>query len=76
MTQAVVEVADRGKVELVPWPENYRNVKTGDFIANINKIRALGWEPRTSLHEGLRATYEYYRSIGPTIGNLQEKRAD
>ena len=29
--------------------------------ANIDKLRATGWQPKHSLHEGLAATLEYFR---------------
>lgn len=34
----------------------------GDFYSNIDKIRSLvGWEPTTSLDDGVRQTVEFYR---------------
>ena len=34
----------------------------GDFYSDISKIRrVVGWEPRTTLEDGLRSTLEYYR---------------
>ena len=34
----------------------------GDFYSDITKIRSIvGWQPRTSLENGLRATLNYYR---------------
>ena len=31
-------------------------------LVDSTRIRALGWRPRTSLEEGLRRTYEWYRT--------------
>jgi UDP-glucose 4-epimerase len=37
----------------------------GDFYSDIEKIRRIvGWEPSTSLEEGMRATLEYYQQYG------------
>jgi GDP-L-fucose synthase len=29
-------------------------------VLNVNKIKSLGWEPKISLHEGIKSTYEWY----------------
>jgi GDP-L-fucose synthase len=29
-------------------------------LLDISRIRALGWEPKTSLEEGIQKTYEWY----------------
>ncbi len=29
-------------------------------LLDISRIKALGWEPKTSLEEGIRKTYEWY----------------
>jgi len=31
-------------------------------LMSANKLKALGWQPRTSLNDGLATTYEWYRS--------------
>ncbi|GGD49852.1 GDP-L-fucose synthase family protein [Muriicola marianensis] len=33
-------------------------------LMDNTKLKALGWEPKTSLEEGIRRTFEYYKSIG------------
>lgn len=42
----------------------YREARSGDIykslLANGRARRALGWEPRVRLQEGLRRTYEYF----------------
>src|SRR5262249_50734773 len=60
MAHSIVEIVKRGKVEFVPWPENYHNVETGDFVADIGKISSLDWLPKTTFLDGLRQTYDYY----------------
>lgn len=64
MAEGIVSVAGRGTLEYVPWPENYVNVETGDYVTNINKFSGLtGWNPKTSLREGLAATYAFYKKF-------------
>lgn len=61
MVQQVVQTVGQGKVKFLEWPEAYINVETGDYITNIEKIkRIVGWEPRTTLDEGIRLTTDYY----------------
>ncbi|HVA38740.1 MAG TPA: NAD-dependent epimerase/dehydratase family protein [Candidatus Dormibacteraeota bacterium] len=56
--RAIVRLCGRGDLRHVPWPEDALAVETGDFVADISAVRARGWEPRTSLEEGLRKTIE------------------
>jgi GDP-L-fucose synthase len=32
-------------------------------LLDVSRLRALGWEARTRLEEGIRKAYEYYRSV-------------
>lgn len=62
MVQTIVEIVGRGRFELVPWPEDYVNVETGDFWANIEAISSdAGWQPRVPFREGVGRTHEYYQ---------------
>lgn len=62
MVQTIIEVVGSGKFELVPWPEDYVNVETGDFWSNIGEVsKDTGWRPRVSFREGVELTHEYYR---------------
>lgn len=54
--ETIVRVAGRGSVTSVPWPADAKRVETGDFIADISRMRALGWAPRTALEDGIRET--------------------
>lgn len=61
MAGTIVRILNRGKIEFVPWPEEYLNIETGDYVSDITKAkRLLGWAPKTSLDEGIRFTYEFY----------------
>ena len=61
MAESVVNVVGSGKLKKIPWPENYENVETGDYVSNIEKIKKdTGWAPKIFLSDGLRKTYKYY----------------
>ena len=40
--------------------DNSKPDGTPKKLLDISRIRALGWEPKTSLEEGIRNTYEWY----------------
>ncbi len=62
MVNLILKTAGSGSCRMVPWPEDYINVETGDFIADISRIQSLlEWKPRVSLEEGIRRTHDYYR---------------
>jgi UDP-glucose 4-epimerase len=47
---------------LVPFPEDRRRIDVGDFYTDYRKIqKALGWEPRVGLREGVERTLAFYR---------------
>ena len=31
-------------------------------VLNVDKMKALGWEPKISLREGIESTYEWYKN--------------
>lgn len=63
MAHAITSIAGGGRIEFVPWPPLAERVETGDFVADIGRIRReIGWAPRTALHDGLRRTVAFYRA--------------
>ncbi len=62
MAETVVAEAGSGAIRHVLWPKDYINVETGDFAADISKIKKfLDWQPGVPLQEGIRRTCAYYR---------------
>jgi UDP-glucose 4-epimerase len=63
MARAIVRIAGSGAIEFVEWPKLAAVIETGDFVANIDRIkRELGWAPRVSLDDGLKRTAASYRA--------------
>lgn len=49
------------EVRLVPWPDDHARVDIGSFATEGSRIAAdLGWVARTSLADGMRATFAFY----------------
>jgi nucleoside-diphosphate-sugar epimerase len=46
----------------VPYPEQQKKIEIGNYYADYSKItRAVGWQPRTPLLEGIQKTVEFFR---------------
>jgi len=63
MAAAIARAAGGGRVEFVEWPASAEQIETGDFVADISRIKTdLGWSPAVSIDEGLRRTVAFYRA--------------
>ena len=62
VAKMIIEVAGSGTIAHVPWPPLAEQIETGDFVADISRIRdELGWRPRVSLRDGIQRTVALYR---------------
>jgi len=63
-TKKLIAIAGTGKLEMVPFPPEKKKIEIGDYYADYSKAKkALGWEPKVSLDEGLKRTIDYYRKF-------------
>jgi nucleoside-diphosphate-sugar epimerase len=61
MVSTVINCVNRGRMEFVPWPDDYERIETGDIAVDISKLKSLtAWQPRWTLQEGIQKTFEYY----------------
>lgn len=64
MVEIIVEIVGKGKIKNVPWPSDYLNVETGNYITDISKVQKfISWSPHYSLKEGIKNTVEYYNKF-------------
>jgi len=62
MVETVIQSVGNGRLEFIPWPEDYINIETGDYVADIKKIcDVIDWKPLVTLEEGIAETYQYYK---------------
>jgi UDP-glucose 4-epimerase len=61
--ETLLEVTGDGGLRDVPFPQDRARIDVGSVYADFRKIRGeLGWEPTTSLRDGLARTVEYFRA--------------
>ena len=69
LADTLIEVAGSGRWKFAPFSPERKAQEPGDFYSDISKIRRLvGWEPRTSLREGLRKPWPSIERISGTTG--------
>jgi UDP-glucose 4-epimerase len=62
LAERLVQLAGTGGYERREFPAERKKIDIGDFFGTDTAFRqATGWQPRTSLDEGLSATLDFYR---------------
>lgn len=62
MVESIIKIVGNGKMEYVPWPENYGKIETGDSTLDISKLKSfVNWNPKVGLEEGVRRMFDYYK---------------
>lgn len=63
VARLIVDIVGDGRVRHVPWPELAGQIETGDFVADVSRVRdELGWSASIPLREGLEQTVAFYRA--------------
>jgi UDP-glucose 4-epimerase len=62
LANLLIKINKSGSFSLVPFPPERKQIDIGDYYGDFRKIRSrLGWEPKTSLEQGIAQTLAYYR---------------
>ena len=58
----LLEKLTNAKIKFVKEPNYTKKVDVGNFVVNNSKLRALGWNPKINLNQGIKETLEYFKS--------------
>ncbi|MCX7966432.1 MAG: GDP-mannose 4,6-dehydratase [Syntrophorhabdaceae bacterium] len=62
LAKTIARIAGSGRPKFTEFTQERKEVEPGDYYADISKIKRItGWEPKTSLEEGIAKTVEFYR---------------
>jgi UDP-glucose 4-epimerase len=62
LANLLVELNRKGRYTVRSYPVERKRIDIGDYYSDYSKFKALtGWEPATSLREGLAKTLDYFR---------------
>lgn len=51
------------KIKYIETPNYTKKVDVGNFVVDNSKIKALGWEPKIAVKEGIEKTLDYFDSV-------------
>jgi UDP-glucose 4-epimerase len=61
IVEKMIAVHGKGEYELVPFPNESKQIEIGDYVADYSKFKnATGWTPENDVESGLKKTFEYY----------------
>ncbi len=62
LAEIMIKLGYGGTFDLIPFPSERKAIDIGDYYSDYNLIKSeLGWEPRTSLENGLMETLYFYK---------------
>ena len=62
LARKIVGIAGSGRWKFAPFTPERAVQEPGDFYSDISKIKKMvGWEPKTTLEQGLKKTAAYYK---------------
>lgn len=62
LARQLIKLHGGGEIETVEFPPERKAIDIGNYFSDYRLIsETLGWQPQTSLREGLRETLDFYR---------------
>ena len=63
LADGLIEAAGHGEYIIKEFPADRKKIDIGDYYSADKAFRdATGWKHKTSLHDALKQTIDYYRS--------------
>ena len=61
LAEMLIHIHGKGSYELKEFPSDRKKIDIGDYYSDDTLIRnTLGWQPKVSLEQGLKQTFEFY----------------
>jgi len=63
MVKLLLDIVEKGRYVHIPFPPERERIDIKRFVASCAKSKEiLGWQPKTSLEDGIRKTVNFYRA--------------